>query len=145
MYKLYKIQVFLLTSLIIMIFSISGCDKQEAAIFLNDTPITQNNFSNVRQNPAFFIGQRIYYILISKEPIESPILRLQTVKIMQKYGYNIPQIEIPYAIDIERGTNPHITNGYFVLHQDGNYFVRIFSLENLDKPIAEAEFLVEKR
>ena len=126
------------------ILLLSACNKQEAAIFLNDSPITRNNLANCALNPTFKVRQKIYFALVSKQPIESPVLRLQTIKLDNKYGYPIPQMEIPYAVDMERGSNPNVVTDYFVLHQDGTYFIRIFSLENLDKPISEAEFFVEK-
>lgn len=137
-------RVFLTLLIIAMIFLLSACNKQEAAIFLSDSPINSNNFFNLQENPAFKIRQRIYFVLVSKNPIESPVLRVQTIKLDNKYGYPVSQMEIPYAADMERGSNPHVVTDYFVLHQDGTYFVRIFSLENLNKPIAEAEFTVEK-
>lgn len=126
------------------ILLLSACNKKEAAIFLSSNPINSSNFATVEEQPVFKERQRIYFVLASKQPIESPVLRLQTIKLDNKYNYPIPQMEIPYAIDMERGSNPYIVADYFILHQDGNYFIRIFSLDNLDKPIAEAEFFVEK-
>jgi len=129
---------------LIAVLLLSACNKQEAAIFLSDSPINSNNWGYLQENPAFKARQKIYFVLASKKPIESPILRVQTIKLDNKYGDPIPQMEIPYAIDIERGENQHVVTDYFVLHQDGTYFIRIFSLDNLNKPIAEAEFIVEK-
>jgi len=123
---------------------LSGCIEKDAAIFLSDSPVNLNNLNCLQESPVFKVRQKIYFALVSKEPVESPILRLQTIKLDNKYGYPIPQMEIPYAIDMERGSNQHVITDYFVLHQNGNYFIRIFSLDNLDKPIAEAEFFVEK-
>jgi len=131
--------------IIITIFLLSGCIKQDAAIFLSENPVNLNNLATLQESPTFKVRQRIYFTLVSKQPIESPVLRLQTIKLDNKYNYPIPQMEIPYAVDMERGSNPNVVSDYFVLHQDGTYFIRIFSLDNLDKPIAEAEFFVEKR
>lgn len=123
---------------------LSGCIEKDAAIFLSDSPINLNNLSSLQENPVFKVRQKIYFTLVSKKPIESAVLRLQTIKLDNKYGYPIAQMEIPYAIDIERGSNQHVVSDYFVLHQDGNYFIRIFSLDNLESPIARTEFFVEK-
>ena len=133
----------------ISIILLSSCKKQEAAIFLSDSSININNSAQIsfivnNESPVFKVQQKIYFVLISKQPVESPVLRLQTIKLDNKYNYPISQMEIPYAIDMERGSNRHVVTDYFVLHQSGNYFIRIFSLENLNKPIAEAEFFVEK-
>lgn len=126
------------------VFLLSSCEKQEAAIFLSDSPIEVKNISYLPDNPTFRVRQRIYFLLASKKPIECPVLRLQTIKLENKYGDPIPQMEIPYATDIERGENQHIVSDYFVLHQSGDYFVRIFALNRLSKPIAQTEFVIEK-
>ena len=136
---------FLFLVYLIPVLLLSACDKREAAIFLSDSPINLNNLATLQESPVFKERQRIYFTLVSKQPVESPVLRLQTIKLDNKYNYPIPQMEIPYAVDMERGSNPNVVSDYFVLHQDGTYFIRIFSLDNLDKPIAEAEFFVEKR
>jgi hypothetical protein len=135
---------FLFLICLIPILLLSACNKKEAAIFLSDSPINSNNLGYLQENPTFKERQKIYFVLASKKPIESPVLRIQTIKLDNKYGEPIPQMEIPYAVDIERGQNQHVVMDYFVLHQDGTYFIRIFSLDNLNKPIAEAEFIVEK-
>ncbi len=102
------------------------------------------NIMVLPEKPIFKVRQRIYFVLASNTPIESPILRLQTVKFENKYGFPLSKIDIPYAIDIERGENKNIVSDYFVLQEDGDYFIRIFSIDNLITPIVEAEFTVEK-
>lgn len=134
----------LFLTFLLPVLLLSACLKQQTAIFLNDTPVSSSNFSELPDNPVFNTGQKIYFALVSKKPVECPVLRLQTIKIENKYGDSIDQIEIPYAVDIERGENKNIIEDYFVLYQDGRYFVRIFSKDNLRKPIAETEFIVRK-
>lgn len=121
-----------------------SCNKQETAILLSESPIDINNFSSFSNCQNFKERQRIYFVLVSKKAIECPVLRLQTIKLDNKYGYPIQQMEIPFAVDMERGPNKHAVTDYFVLYQDGTYYVRIFSMDNLNKPIAEAQFFVEK-
>lgn len=135
---------FLFLIFFIPVILLSACNKDDAAIFLNDSPISLSDLGSLQEKPVFKVRQKIYFLLLSKQAIESPVLRLQTIKLDNKYDYPIPQIEIPYAVEIERGSNPHAVTDYFILHQDGTYFIRIFSLKNLAKPIAEAEFIVEK-
>ncbi|MEI8388477.1 MAG: hypothetical protein WCG23_01200 [bacterium] len=135
---------FLFLIFFIPIILLSACNKEDVAIFLNDSPISLSDLESLQEKPVFKVRQKIYFLLLSKQAIESPVLRLQTIKLDNKYDYPLPQIEIPYAVEIERGPNPHAVTDYFILHQDGTYFIRIFSLKNLAKPIAEAEFIVEK-
>jgi len=122
--------------------TLSACNKK-AALFMSAEPINANNISVVQEKPTFAIRQKIYFLLASKNPIECPVLRLQILKLENKYGYPISKIDIAYAIDFERGSNEHIASDYFVLQESGDYFIRIFSLQNLRTPIAEADFKVE--
>lgn len=123
---------------------LSSCNKQDTAILLSENPININDFSSFSSCELFKVRQRIYFVLISRKPIENPVLRLQVAKMENKYGYSILQVEVPYAVDMERGQNLHAVTDYFTLHQDGDYFIRIYSKDNLKKPIAEAQFSVEK-
>jgi len=134
----------LILSLFVSIFLISGCKKLSAAIFLSDTPITYENIDKSQEIPVFKPRQRIYFMLVSRKPIECPMVRLQVIKYDSKFNYPISQVEIPLSIDIQRGADEHSVRDYFVLHGDGNYAVRIFSVDNFDKPIAEREFFLQK-
>lgn len=133
----------LLILLILGIFMLSSCvwDK-DAAILLSDEPIVPEEFEFKNQMPRFKPGQRIYYILLSKKPIENPKLRLQVLRIEYKSPHF--KVEPIYAVDINRGEHEHMVTDYFTLHRDGNFFIRIFSHDELKLPIAETEFVVEK-
>lgn len=128
--------------LIVFICMLTACGKEvKTAIFLGKEPIDVENFSYVNRQPVFKQWQKIYYILVSKESIESPKLRLQILRLDMKHPYY--KIEPAYGIDINRGEQKHYVTDYFILHKTGTYVIRIFSHDNLDVPIAETEFLVE--
>lgn len=135
----------LLLILVFTVFLLTGCviDEKKAAILLSPQPIDQNNFSFVNQYPTFTQRQRIYYLLITKEPILSEKLRLQVVKIKKVGGYF--QADMSYSMDINRGADMHFVTDYFTIHDPGVHVIRIFSLENLETPISETEFTVEER
>jgi len=136
-----KLLIFLL---FIPIFMISGCKKLNAAIFLSDAPITYENADKSEEVPIFKPRQKIYFMLVSRKPIECPVVRLQVIKYDSKFNYPISQVEMPLSIDISRGSDEHSVKDYFVLHGDGNYAISIFSADNLDKPIARREFFLQK-
>lgn len=132
----------ILLTLFLSLFLLASCTwEKDAYILLGKEPIDPNNFEFVNKYPVFNKYQRIYYILLSKEPIESEKLRLQVLKIDRKHPYF--QVEPEYVIDINRGEQKHYVTDYFVLHKTGTFFIRIFSFDNLDLPLAETEFLVE--
>jgi PBP1b-binding outer membrane lipoprotein LpoB len=134
---------YLFLILLIPILLISGCKKkQHAILLLNDNPINTANYRNLEEKPTFKVRQKIYFLLAAKEPIESNMVRLQVIKVDNKYGYNISQVEIALGTDLEVGESKHIISDSFALHQEGNYFIRIFAINRLHKPLAESEFTI---
>ncbi len=121
---------------------VTSCDRRkDAVILLADRPISPSEFVYENRQPVFKPRERIYYILLAKEEIVDNKLRIQVLKLDMKapfYG-----IEIAYSTDINRGQEKRYVTDYFVLHKAGNYVVRIFGHSDLEKPIAETEFLVE--
>lgn len=131
----------IILALIVSVFLLTSCVlDRDAYILLGNEPIDPNNFEFVDKQPVFNQRQRIYYILLSKEPIENPKLRLQVLNVERKFTYF--KVEPAYVIDINRGPHKHYVTDYFTLHQSGTYTIRIFSFDNLDLPIAETEFVV---
>lgn len=129
-------------SVFICIFLVSSCGwNEDTAILLGNRPIDPENFSYINRQPVFKPRQRIYYILISEDPIEDIKLRLQVLKLDMKSP--LWGIKPAYAIDINRGEKKHYVTDYIVLHEAGNYVIRIFGHSDMEKPIAETEFLVE--
>jgi hypothetical protein len=131
----------ILSLIFALIFAVSCVFEQKAAILLGREPIDITNFQFVDKYPVFSAKQNIYFVLISKEPIENPKLRVQVLKLDKKgpaFG-----VSIAYAIDINRGADKHYVTDYFVLRKAGDYMIRIFSHDNMQKPIAETEFSVE--
>ncbi|HSA07468.1 MAG TPA: hypothetical protein P5556_09840 [Candidatus Gastranaerophilales bacterium] len=127
---------------IMSIFLITACDREkDAVILLGNEQIDPSNFVFQNTQPVFKPRQKIYYILVTKEPIESEELRIQVLKLDQKYPAY--KIEVAYGRDINRGSQKNYVTDYFILHKEGNYVIRIFSHDNFDKPISETEFLVE--
>jgi hypothetical protein len=132
----------LVFGLILMLALATACDfKQKAAILLGSEPIDMTNFQYVDKFPVFSVKQNIYFILVSKDPIENPKLRVQVLKTGGSYPGSI--VDIVYGADINRGSDMHYVTDYFVLRKAGDYVIRIFSHDNMEKPLAETEFRVE--
>ena len=137
-YSMKKIIFILVTCL----FLVTSCDRtKDAAVFLSIKPVTPGSLSYINRYPVFKVRQRVYYILVSKKPIKNTKLRLQVLKLDKKYPFY--KIEPAYGIDINRKQDRYYVTDYFVLHKAGDYVIRIFSYDDLEKPVAETEFSVE--
>jgi len=128
--------------LLACVFLLISCDrKEETAILLSNKPIDPSSLEFVSEKPVFTQREKIYYILLSKDPIEDKKLRLQILKLDMKYPYH--KIEPAYGIDINRGQGKHYVTDYFTLHTTGKHVIRFFGHSDLEKPIAETEFWIE--
>ena len=132
----------LLFSLGLCLIMASCVFEEKAKIFLSAQPINKNNSIFVDEKPIFRIRQRIYFVLISKEEIENPKLKLQVLKLDKKAPFH--GIKSALGIDINRGLHKQVVKDYFVVHKAGSYVIRVFSYDNLDNPIAQEYFWVEE-
>ncbi len=134
----------LVITIFLSLFLLTSCfGEKDAVILLSSEPIEPGNFEFVNKTPVFTVMEKIYYILLTKEPIESEKLRIQVLKIDRKYPAF--KVEPAYCIDINRGPEEHYVMGHFVIHKDGDFFIRIFSHDNFELPITQTEFFVNKR
>ena len=134
---------YLLLLLLIASLSFSGCNRDKALIFFSTKPITVETFTIDKVATEFFEGEKIYFALFNPKPFTSNALRLQALKIDRKapyYGY-----AMAHGRDIEIDQTLNYATDYFCIHQEGYYILRIFSMDKLKKPIAEAEFEIISR
>lgn len=128
---------------LLFFFITTGCDNEkEAVILLGKESIDPSSYVFEDRMPVFSQRERIYYILLTKEPIQDAKLRIQILRLEKKYPYH--GIKMAYGADINRGKETRYLKDYFVLHKAGNYVIRIFGVSDFEKPIAETEFLVKK-
>lgn len=131
----------LISLLLILLFGslAAECKKNDPIILFNKNPITQETL--LQNSREFVAGRRVYYIFITKKPIKCDYLRVQVLKREDKVG--IGGYKIQYANDyrVYKDERYYYTN-YVVLHEVGHYYVQIFSIDNLDKPLARSDFYV---
>lgn len=131
----------LLLVLFLTTLFLSGYKKDKALVFFSHSPISMDSFTIDKTSVSFQEGQRIHFVLFNPKPFTSSILRVQILKIDRKapaYGVSISQ-----AKDIEIDQNENYVTDYFCLHQEGYYYLRIFSSDKMKKPLAEADFQVD--
>lgn len=124
-----------------LIFVTTACVKDRASILFNKYPITEKNIYD--SSTVFQRGSRIYYLILMPKKVESRYLYIQIIKKDNKYGqfgYNLIQTRNIRLKDEE----VNYFTDYFVLNEDGYYFMRVYSKDNPHKILASAEFYVAK-
>jgi hypothetical protein len=128
---------------LIMAFTFSACEKKNTYIFFSSRPITAQTFRFETAEKVFAKGEKINFVVVTQEKFTNPVMRLQVLKIDDKlalYGYTLAHAR-DIEIDIEQ--NNFISD--FYLHNAGYYMLRVFSKDNLDKPVAENNFWVKEK
>lgn len=126
--------------LILMFCTIfGGCKKDDPIILFNKQPITAETL--LHNSMEFDLNRRIYYIFITQKPIKSEYIKVQIIKKEEKTS--VAGLKLVYANDFKVYQDQvyYYTN-YIVLHEAGHYYMQIFSMDNLEKPLARSDFYV---
>ena len=92
---------------------------------------------------VFPAGSRIYYVILMPEKVQSRYLYIQVVKKDNDYGQFGYKLVWTRDVRLKDEELNYFTD-YFVLHEDGYYFMKVYSKDNPHKVLTAAEFSVTK-
>lgn len=131
----------ILSLLILMtMFFLTGCSRADKpAIIFNQHPITTQNVMDM--SSAFPPNTRIYYLILMPQPQVSRILDIQVIqKGKQEYlGYSLYMTR---TIKLRDEEQKYYTD-YFVINERGAYIMKVYSRDNPQKVLTQAEFYVK--
>lgn len=132
-----KILIFLV---LFFAFTLCGCVKPTTIILFNKEPITKENLLN--NSSEFTVGKRIYYIFITEKPLETNEVRVRVLKKEEKADFEINKIA--YSNDFRLNKDQvYYYNDYIVMHEAGYYCMAIYAKNNMQSPLAMADFRVK--
>ena len=132
--------IYILLLFVICIF-LTACNKQKTIILLNNNPITKDNLLDNAN--LFSINKRIYYIFISQKPIKSEFIRVRVIKRDGEGGYKIP-VTLLYSNDFRlKKEEVYYYTNYFVIHDPGEFFMSVYELNDLRRPLSTTNFRVK--
>ena len=119
----------------------SACTTDKAAILFNKYPITENNIYDYSK--TFLAGRRIYYVILMPKKVESRYLYIQIIKKDNSYGQFGYKLQQTYNIRLKDEEINYYTD-YFVLNEKGFYIMKVYSKDNPQKVLTQADFYVNK-
>lgn len=131
----------LLLPILLTMFLASACTSDKAAILFNKYPITEKNIYDYSK--SFLAGRRIYYVVLMPKKVESRYLYIQIIKKDNNYGQFAYKLQQTYNIRLKDEEVNYYTD-YFVLNEKGYYFMKVYSKDNPQKVLAQADFYVGK-
>lgn len=130
----------ILACLLILLLT-SACSRDKAGILFNKYPINKDNIYDYEK--VFPVGSRIYYVILMPKKVESRYLYIQVVKKDNDYGQFGYKLVWTRDVRLKDEEVNYFTD-YFVLHDDGYYFMKVYSKDNPLKVLTAAEFSVAK-
>lgn len=118
----------------------SGCGKQKTIILFNKYPITKENLLN--NATQFPVDKRIYYIFMTQKPLDTKMVRVKIYKRDEKANYHVTKLVLTVDSKLTKDQVYYYTD-YIVMHDTGNYFMAVFAMNSMDKPLAVADFKVK--
>ena len=134
-------KLILLFSILLTMVLTSACTSNKPAILFNKYPITEKNIYDYSK--SFLVGRRIYYVVLMPKKVESRYLYIQIIKKDNNYGQFGYKLQQTYNIRLKDEEINYYTD-YFVLNEKGYYFMKVYSKDNPQKPLAQADFYVAK-
>jgi len=135
---MYKKFVFLVLILCTSL-ALCGCNKPSAMILFNKYPITKENM--LENNTAFVAGKRIYYLFITQNPLKTKMIRVMVIKRDEKANFALTKIV--YSNDFRLSSDQvYYYNDYLVIHEAGYYCMKVYSRDDLERPITIGDFRV---
>ncbi len=132
-------KLILALTLLILTLTTSACNTDKAAILFNRDPITEENVLN--NSTIFERNERIYYLILMPKTVHSRYIYIQVIKKDNDYaqlGYKL------YWANTFRLKDEQVNyyNDYIVLNESGAYIMKVYSKDNPQKVLTQAQFFV---
>ena len=129
--------------ILIAICLTSACDvidkPDKPAILFNRQPITEQNIMDM--SSVFVSGTRIYYLILMPKTQVSRFLTIQIIKKGSRdyLGYSLFMTR---TIRLKNEEERYYTD-YLVINEKGTYIMKVYSRDNPQKVLTQAEFYVK--
>lgn len=126
----------------ILLFSIilfCGCIYDRGIILFNTQPITRENA--LSDEMVFQQGQRVYYLFIAPKKMKNEYIRVQIFKTLENAPWGGNEVVRTKDYRLMKDERYYHTD-YFTLHLPGKYVMQVFSMDDLQHPLALDFFYV---
>ena len=132
------LKLFLLGFFLILI--LTGCVYKRGIILFNTQPITRENA--LSDEMVFGVGQRVYYLFIAPKEMKNEYIRVQVFKMTDKAPWGGNEVVRTKDFRLMKDERYYHTD-YFTLHEAGRYVMQVFSIDDMQHPLALDFFYVK--
>ena len=125
---------------IFLIFILTGCVYKRGIILFNTQPITRENA--LSDEMVFGVGQRVYYLFIAPKEMKNEYIRVQVFKMTDKAPWGGNEVVRTKDYRLMKDERYYHTD-YFTFHETGRYVMQVFSIDDMQHPLALDFFYVK--
>ena len=128
--------------LILVLFSVflfAGCVYDRGIILFNTEPITKENALTDQIN--FKVGSLVYYLFIAPKRMENDYIRVQVFKMIDNAPWGGNEVVRTKDFRLMKDQRYYYTD-YFTFHTQGKYVMQVFSIDDMQHPLAVDFFFV---
>ena len=130
----------LLTLFILCILLFCGCKYDRGIILFNTQTITKE--SVLHNSKVFPLNNKIYYLFIAPKRMKNEYIRVQIFKMTDKAPWGGNEVRRTKDVRLMKDER-YYHSDYFVLYEKGRYVMQVFSIDNLQNPLAIGDFYVK--
>ncbi|MCQ2739200.1 MAG: hypothetical protein MJ237_03105 [bacterium] len=121
-------------------FPLTACSANKGILLFNTQPITKENA--LSDNMVFNVGQKVYYLFIAPRRMENKFIRVQVFKMTDNAPWGGNDIVRTKDFRLMKDERYYYTD-YFTFGEAGRYVMQIFSIDDLQHPLAVDFFYVK--
>ena len=126
--------------LFLLAFFLTGCKYDRGIILFNTQPINKDNV--LHNSKVFQSGQKIYYLFIAPKRMDNKYIRVQIFKMTDKAPWGGNEVRRTKDFRLMKDER-YYHSDYFVLYEKGRYVMQVFSMDDLQHPLAIGDFYVK--
>lgn len=131
---------------IILLFLVSfsmlnftACTYNRGIILFNTHPITKENA--LSDEVVFEVNKKVYFLFIAPKKMENEFIRVQVFKMTDKAPWGGNEVVRTKDYRLMKDEKYYYTD-YFVFSESGRYVMQVFSVDDLQHPLALDFFYV---
>lgn len=126
--------------ILFFILMLTGCVYDRGIILFNTQPITKENA--LSDEMVFSSGSRVYYLFIAPKKMTHDYIRVQVFKMTENAPWGGNEVVRTKDFRLMKDERYYYTD-YFTFHETGRYVMQVFSIEDLQHPLAVDFFYVK--
>lgn len=122
------------------ILLLTGCTYDRGIILFNTQPVTRENA--LSDEMVFNVGSRVYYLFIAPKKMQNEFIRVQVFKMIENAPWGGNEVVRTKDFRLMKDERYYYTD-YFTFHTAGRYVMQVFSIDDLQHPLAVDFFYVK--